>query len=99
MGAYLRAASARSASGTASIASVRGRGLLLGVELVATGPEPDPELAARVLDGVRDRGVLIGSTGPARQRAQGAPAARRDPGEADLIVAAIDATIADAVSA
>jgi 4-aminobutyrate aminotransferase-like enzyme len=38
---------------------------MIGVELVDpdTG-RPDPELARRVTNGMRERGVLIGSTGP-----------------------------------
>jgi 4-aminobutyrate aminotransferase-like enzyme len=40
------------------IVEVRGRGLLVGVEL--TGPE----IAARVVDRLRENGILIGRTGP-----------------------------------
>jgi 4-aminobutyrate aminotransferase-like enzyme len=40
-----------------AIAEVRGRGLLVGVELVTD------ELAARVVDALRDDGILIGRTG------------------------------------
>ncbi|HEX2194414.1 MAG TPA: aminotransferase class III-fold pyridoxal phosphate-dependent enzyme [Candidatus Limnocylindria bacterium] len=45
------------------IADVRGRGLMTGVELVdpASG-SPATELAARVRDDMRERGVLIGTT-------------------------------------
>jgi 4-aminobutyrate aminotransferase-like enzyme/Ser/Thr protein kinase RdoA (MazF antagonist) len=39
-----------------SIQDVRGRGLMTGVELA------DPQLAARVRDAMRERGVLIGTT-------------------------------------
>ena len=41
----------------AAIVEVRGRGLLVGVELA------DAELAAGVVDGLRDDGILIGRTG------------------------------------
>jgi 4-aminobutyrate aminotransferase-like enzyme len=40
------------------VGEVRGRGLLVGVELA------DTEAARRVVDSLRDRGVLIGRTGP-----------------------------------
>lgn len=49
-----------------SIGEVRGRGLLIGVALVTHGETraPDAALAGRVINGMRDRGVLIGTTGP-----------------------------------
>ncbi len=48
-----------------SIGDVRGRGLIAGVELVLdrVTREPDRELAARVKDEMRERGVLVGTTG------------------------------------
>jgi 4-aminobutyrate aminotransferase-like enzyme/aminoglycoside phosphotransferase (APT) family kinase protein len=47
-----------------AIGDVRGRGLMIGVELVAdpTARTPDAELATRVQDGMRERGVLVGTT-------------------------------------
>jgi 4-aminobutyrate aminotransferase-like enzyme len=42
------------------VTDVRGRGLLIGVDLAGT---PRQEVAG-VLDRVRDQGVLIGTTGP-----------------------------------
>jgi 4-aminobutyrate aminotransferase-like enzyme/Ser/Thr protein kinase RdoA (MazF antagonist) len=46
-----------------SIAAVRGRGLLVGVELVTGAGEPDGALAERAVDALRDDGILIGRTG------------------------------------
>jgi 4-aminobutyrate aminotransferase-like enzyme/Ser/Thr protein kinase RdoA (MazF antagonist) len=46
-----------------AIGEVRGRGLMIGVELLGEGG-PDMDLARRVTNRMRDRGVLIGSTGP-----------------------------------
>jgi 4-aminobutyrate aminotransferase-like enzyme/Ser/Thr protein kinase RdoA (MazF antagonist) len=48
----------------AELVAVRGWGLAVGVEVVdpATGL-PDPHHASRIVDGMRDRGVLIGRTG------------------------------------
>ena len=47
-----------------AIADVRGAGLYLGVELVAQeSGSPAPEMAAAVLNGLRDRHVLIGAAG------------------------------------
>ncbi len=53
-----------------SIVDVRGAGLLIGVELADAG------LARRVVDDVRDAGILIGRTGRAGERPQDPPAAR-----------------------
>ena len=72
------------------VTAVRGRGLLLGVELTRENREPAPELAARVLDAVRDRGVLIGSTGPHDHVLKVRPPLVVTADETDLIVAAID---------
>jgi 4-aminobutyrate aminotransferase-like enzyme/Ser/Thr protein kinase RdoA (MazF antagonist) len=48
----------------AHVSGVRGWGLALAVDVVdpATG-RPDPQRAGRIIDGMRDRGVLIGRTG------------------------------------
>ncbi|MEA2213633.1 MAG: hypothetical protein QOF83_3581 [Solirubrobacteraceae bacterium] len=48
-----------------AVAEVRGQGLLVGIELsTTTDPRrPDPELAQRVVEAMRERGVLIGRTG------------------------------------
>jgi 4-aminobutyrate aminotransferase-like enzyme len=43
-----------------AVTDVRGRGLLIGVDLAGTPPQE----VAGVLDRVRDQGVLIGTTGP-----------------------------------
>ena len=47
------------------IGEARGMGLMIGVELVkdAKRKEPNPELALKVLDAMKDRGVLIGKGG------------------------------------
>ncbi|MBE1236133.1 aminotransferase class III-fold pyridoxal phosphate-dependent enzyme [Phaeovibrio sulfidiphilus] len=49
-----------------SFGDVRGTGLYLGVELVRDrdSREPDSALASRVVTGMRERGVLVGLTGP-----------------------------------
>ncbi|MGI9407761.1 MAG: aspartate aminotransferase family protein [Hyphomicrobiaceae bacterium] len=46
----------------ARIAGVRGAGLFIGVDLCNDG-QPDPDLATRVVNGLRDRHVLIGCAG------------------------------------
>jgi 4-aminobutyrate aminotransferase-like enzyme/Ser/Thr protein kinase RdoA (MazF antagonist) len=60
MGELLVARLRDSTAGCRAVKDVRGRGLLVGVDLAGT---PAPEVAG-VLDRVRDQGVLIGTTGP-----------------------------------
>lgn len=45
-----------------SVGDVRGKGLMVGVELV-DGAAPDPAAAVRALNAARDRGLLIGKGG------------------------------------
>ncbi len=48
----------------AALAEVRGKGLMIGLELVgADGYVPDPQAAAAVLEGCKQRGLLIGKGG------------------------------------
>ena len=65
-GNYLRGALLELASGTALVGDVRGSGLYIGVELVKNRQtlEPAPGAARRIMNELRDKGVLIGLTGP-----------------------------------
>jgi 4-aminobutyrate aminotransferase-like enzyme len=48
----------------ALIGEVRGIGLAIGVEIVRPGTtEPDPVATSEIVEGMRERGVLIGTTG------------------------------------
>ncbi|WP_338702027.1 aspartate aminotransferase family protein [Streptomyces sp. Q6] len=52
------------AAGTAAVREVRGRGLMIGVELVRPGTdEAAPDTAAAVLESCREQGLLIGKGG------------------------------------
>jgi 4-aminobutyrate aminotransferase len=54
----------RLAKGSALIAEVRGKGLMVGVELVRPGGlEPNPAAAAAVLEHAREHGLLLGKGG------------------------------------
>jgi 4-aminobutyrate aminotransferase-like enzyme/Ser/Thr protein kinase RdoA (MazF antagonist) len=66
-GAYLKQGLLKLAGAHPVIGDVRGTGLLFGAELV-TDPatrEPATALARQVTDAMRERGVLLGATGPA----------------------------------
>jgi len=65
------------------VKDVRGRGLLLGVELENAG------LAERVVDSVREAGVLIGRTGPKRNVLKIRPPLVFQEEHADTVVAAV----------
>ncbi|SFT64520.1 4-aminobutyrate aminotransferase [Actinopolyspora lacussalsi subsp. righensis] len=53
----------RSAESLSSVAEIRGKGLMLGVELARADGTPAPETAAAVTERARERGVLIGKGG------------------------------------
>ena len=50
----------------ALIGDIRGRGLMLGAELVNHGKAPAVQETDTVLEYMKDRGVLIGKTGASR---------------------------------
>jgi 4-aminobutyrate aminotransferase-like enzyme/Ser/Thr protein kinase RdoA (MazF antagonist) len=63
VGDWLRARLAELAASHAAVGDVRGRGLMIAVELVGTDGTPAPELATEVKEGMARRGVLIGTSG------------------------------------
>jgi 4-aminobutyrate aminotransferase-like enzyme/Ser/Thr protein kinase RdoA (MazF antagonist) len=97
VGGWLRGAIADLAARHPVIADVRGRGLMIGCELVSDAQtrQPARDLAARVKDGMRERGVLIGTTGRAGNTLKIRPplSIRRD--EAKLIVTTLDEVLGE----
>ena len=75
-----------------SVGDVRGKGLLVGVELVKdrSTREPATELAVEVLNELRDRGFLIGVTGRAENVLKIRPPLVFGEAEADLLLGALD---------
>jgi 4-aminobutyrate aminotransferase-like enzyme len=63
VGQYLRDELAAIAADDEGVAQVRGAGLFLAVELVRDGTIPDPERAARLVNAMRERRVLISASG------------------------------------
>ncbi len=81
----------------AAIGDVRAVGLLLGVELVADRGtrEPAAGVAARVVNAMRDHGVLVGTTGRDANVLKIRPPLVIDAAEAALIPAALDRALGE----
>ena len=95
VGGWLRAALAGLAARHPVIGHVRGRGLMIGVELV-TNPdsrEPARETAARVKNEMRERGVLIGTTGRLGNTLKIRPPLGLTEDQARLIVQTLDGAL------
>ena len=63
VGGYLKDRLMKMAEGNPVIGEVRGRGLMLGIELVGPGGEPNPPAAVGFMQACRERGVLVGKGG------------------------------------
>ena len=63
VGGYLKERLLEMAQKHPIIGEVRGRGLMLGIELIGPKEEPDPEAAVRLLEACRERGLLVGKGG------------------------------------
>jgi 4-aminobutyrate aminotransferase-like enzyme len=85
------------AAGSAEMSVVRGWGLALAVDVVdpATG-RPDPQRARRIVDGMRERGVLIGRTARERATLKIRPPLVFGHGHVDVLLDALTATVAAA---
>jgi 4-aminobutyrate aminotransferase-like enzyme/Ser/Thr protein kinase RdoA (MazF antagonist) len=64
VGSYLKERLGQLASSNKTLAEVRGSGLLIGVDVIDSEGRPAPHHARFIVNGLRERGVLIGSTGP-----------------------------------
>jgi 4-aminobutyrate aminotransferase len=90
----------RLAAGSALVAEVRGKGLMVGVELVRPGGlEPHPAAAAAVLEHAREHGLLLGKGGLYGNVLRIAPPLSVTDAEIDEGCAAIAAALAAAEAA
>jgi 4-aminobutyrate aminotransferase-like enzyme len=96
VGAHLLAALRGIAAGRTDLSEVRGWGLALAVDVVdpATG-RPDADRAGKIVEAVRDRGVLIGRTGRDRATLKIRPPLAFTTENADQLAAALEATSAE----
>jgi 4-aminobutyrate aminotransferase-like enzyme/Ser/Thr protein kinase RdoA (MazF antagonist) len=79
-----------------AIGDVRGVGLLTGVELVDADGAPDPARATAVANGMRARGVLVGTTGRLGNVLKVRPPLVFAPEHIPLVVEALDGALRDA---
>jgi 4-aminobutyrate aminotransferase-like enzyme len=95
IGARLRATLGELAATHEAIGDVRGRGLMVGVDLVSdrASREPATDLAKRVMNEMRERGVLVSTTGREGNVLKIRPPLVVGEAEADLIVATLDASL------
>src|SRR5262245_39421918 len=77
------------------IGDVRGLGLMQGMELVKEDKAPDPQAAARLLEGTRRRGVLVGKGGLWGNVLRVAPPLTVNEMQIDELIAAIDESLAE----
>jgi 4-aminobutyrate aminotransferase len=63
VGSYLKDRLVKMAKDSPVVGEVRGRGLMLALEMVGSDGEPNPPAAVRFLQACRERGVLVGKGG------------------------------------
>jgi 4-aminobutyrate aminotransferase-like enzyme len=95
VGALLHSRLTRLAERHPLIGDVRGAGLFIGVELVRdrTTLEPATAEAGRVINRMRDAGVLIGLDGPSANVLKIRPPLAFDESHAEQLVDALDAAL------
>jgi 4-aminobutyrate aminotransferase-like enzyme len=74
---------------------VRGLGLMQGMELVKENKVPDPQAAARLLEGTRRRGVLVGKGGLWGNVLRVAPPLTVNESQIDELASALDESLAE----
>jgi 4-aminobutyrate aminotransferase len=96
-GAQLRSRLETAAGHHDAISEVRGKGLMLGVELSRTDGGPDPVAATGILEAARRHGLLIGKGGLHNDALRIAPPLTVTGGEIDDGADRLDAAFADAL--
>jgi 4-aminobutyrate aminotransferase-like enzyme/Ser/Thr protein kinase RdoA (MazF antagonist) len=94
VGEYLAGRLRELAAQTPLIGEVRGVGLAIGVEIVRPGTiEPDPATTKEIVEGMRENGVLIGTTGRRGNTLKIRPPLVFGRREADLLISTLDGVI------
>jgi len=71
------------------ISAPHGSGLLQGIDIIKPNGGPDPEKAERIMNHMRENGVLIGTTGPQYQTLKIRPPIVFQKEHADILLAAL----------
>jgi len=98
IGDQMRAALLRLQARVPAIGDVRGLGAMLAIELVAdpASKAPDAELAQRIIDAARDRGLLLLKCGPHKNVVRLLPPLTASPEEIASGVERLEAAVLDA---
>jgi 4-aminobutyrate aminotransferase-like enzyme len=96
MGGYLREGLLALQRRHPAIGDVRGNGLLLGLDLVGDPQTraPDPRRAGQVTEAMRERGILLGTTGPAGNVLKIRPPLAFQRDHADLLLGTLEEVLA-----
>ncbi|TCR87951.1 aspartate aminotransferase family protein [Rhizobium sp. BK376] len=94
VGTYLREKLAEYVNRSPLIASVRGAGLFIGMDIVEDG-KPSAQAAARIVNGLRERHVLISASGPQANVLKIRPPLVFSRANADTFIDALHAALAD----
>ncbi|RVQ66391.1 aspartate aminotransferase family protein [Croceicoccus ponticola] len=100
IGTHLREGIAALAERHEAIGDVRGVGMFVGVEIVSDRARrtPDRELTSRVVNLLRDKGVLISACAMGHNVLKIRPPMVLDAGQADMVIAALDESFAEAAA-
>lgn len=93
IGSYLQEGLQHLTNGIDAVSDVRGAGLYLAVDFVDENELPNHEAAIRVINGLRQRGVLIGGTGMFGNTLKIRPLLPFTPAHADEFLQAFEATL------
>ena len=94
-GAHFRHRLTELAQAHSCLGEVRGHGLLLGVEVIEADGTPAPRRAQLIINSLRERGVLIGSEGPAGHVLKLRPPLCFGREHADQVISTLSAVLAD----
>lgn len=97
IGGYLLEGLSRLAQRHACMGDVRGAGMFLGVELVTdrVTRQPAAEQARKVVNSMREKGVLISASGPLENVLKIRPLLTYTKDHADMLIEAVDTAMAD----